>query len=281
MFKKLTTFKAVYETKNFSKAAELLFVVQPTVSAQIKQLENELDTTLFIRNGRKEILTTPQADLLYQKTGHLLDDWEALKLSIQQQKDNITHCDIAASHTFSIYLLPDLIISLRQHFPNITFDIKMMNSLEVLEALEHHEIDFGFIEKPLSAKQIHRFPLADDQLVLAGNPEAGPWLVREKTSGVYYYTQRYLEEHDIQTETHTIQNNEMIVALLKKGFGCAIISQRAAQDIPYQKLSEKYSRQFYLITREQDSLSELTNITQWIQEKADFKTTDKSTKLQN
>ena len=197
MFKKLTTFKAVYETKNFSKAAELLFVVQPTVSAQIKQLENELDTTLFIRNGRKEILTTPQADLLYQKTGHLLDDWEALKLSIQQQKDNITHCVIAASHTFSIYLLPDLIISLRQHFPNITFDIKMMNSLEVLEALEHHEIDFGFIEKPLSAKQIHRFPLADDQLVLAGNPEAGPWLVREKTSGVYYYTQRYLEEHDI------------------------------------------------------------------------------------
>ncbi len=146
-----------------------------------------------IRNGRKEILTTPQADLLYQKTGHLLDDWEALKLSIQQQKDNITHCVIAASHTFSIYytfsiyLLPDLIISLRQHFPNITFDIKMMNSLEVLEVLEHHEIDFGFIEKPLSAKQIHRFPLADDQLVLAGNPEAGPWLVREKTSGVYQF----------------------------------------------------------------------------------------------
>ena len=55
MFKKLSTIKVVYETKNFSKAAELLFVVQPTVSAQIKQLENELGTTLFIHKKKKEI----------------------------------------------------------------------------------------------------------------------------------------------------------------------------------------------------------------------------------
>ena len=272
MFKKLTTFKVVYETKNFSKAAELLFVVQPTVSAQIKQLENELGTTLFRRNGRKEVLATPQADLLYQKIGNLLDDWEDLKLEIQNRKDKITNCNIAASHTFSIYLLPDLIISLKQYFPNISFNIKMMNSLEVLNALEHHDIDFGFIEKPLSAKNIRRFPLFNDQLVLAGNPTTGPWLIREKTSGVYYYTQRYLEENDIQKETMTVQNNEIIIALLKKGFGCAIISQRAAKGLTYQKLSEKYSRQFYLITRDQNASPELTNVMQWIQKRADFKT---------
>ena len=272
MFKKLSTFKVVYETKNFSKAAELLFVVQPTVSAQIKQLENELGTTLFIRNGRKEVLATPQADLLYQKTGNLLDDWEDLKFEIQNRKDKLTNCNIAASHTFSIYLLPDLIINLKQCFPNISFSIKMMNSLEVLNALEHHDIDFGFIEKPLSAKNIRRLPLFNDQLVLAGNTSIGPWLIREKTSGVYYYTQRYLEENDIQKETMTVQNNEIIIALLKKGFGCSIISQRAAKGLVYQKLSEKYSRQFYLITREQDASSELTSVTQWIQKKSDFKT---------
>lgn len=47
MLKLLETFKMVYETKNFSKAAELLFISQPTVSAQIKQLEQDLDTPLF------------------------------------------------------------------------------------------------------------------------------------------------------------------------------------------------------------------------------------------
>ncbi|MFZ2716742.1 MAG: hypothetical protein WAY65_01305, partial [Lactococcus chungangensis] len=67
-------------------------------------------------------------------------------------------------------------------------------------------------------------------------------------------------------------NNEIIIALLKKGFGCSIISQRAAKGLVYQKLSEKYSRQFYLIIREQDASSELTSVTQWIQKKSDFKT---------
>jgi hypothetical protein len=47
MLKLLETFKMVYETKNFSKAAELLFISQPTVSAQIKQLEQDLDAPLF------------------------------------------------------------------------------------------------------------------------------------------------------------------------------------------------------------------------------------------
>ncbi|HFI0793137.1 TPA: LysR substrate-binding domain-containing protein [Streptococcus suis] len=199
-------------------------------------------------------------------------------LSARRNKNfgRVDNINIAASHTFSIYLLPDLIINLKQCFPNISFSIKMMNSLEVLNALEHHDIDFGFIEKPLSAKNIRRLPLFNDQLVLAGNPSIGPWLIREKTSGVYYYTQRYLEENDIQKETMTVQNNEIIIALLKKGFGCSIISQRAAKGQVYQKLSEKYSRQFYSITREQDASSELTSVTQWIQKKSDFQTSQQN-----
>lgn len=61
MFKLLKTFRAVYETRNFSKAAELLYISQPAVSNQIKQLEEELDIQLFVRNGRQEFITTKQA----------------------------------------------------------------------------------------------------------------------------------------------------------------------------------------------------------------------------
>ena len=84
LLEKLETFKIVYETQNFSKAAELLFVSQPTVSAHIKQLEEELNTQLFIRNGRMNILATPQAHLLYQRGLNLLDDWQHLYQEIQQ-----------------------------------------------------------------------------------------------------------------------------------------------------------------------------------------------------
>ena len=268
MFKYLETFKVVYETKHFSKAAELLFIAQPTVSAQIKQLEADLGVALFIRNGRQEIETTPQGDLLYQKSVNLLDEWRELKSDLQHEKNQMTHCVIGASHTYSIYVLPDLIIQLKRVFPKLSITIKLMNSLAVVEALNRHEIDFGFIEKPLSMKHMHRFPLVKDQLVIVGNPEIGPWLVREETSGVYYYTQRYIEEHDIKQEQVSIHNNEIIVALLKKGYGCSIISERAAQGLDYKLLSEKYQRHFYLITRDQESRDELSKLVTWIRQQA-------------
>ena len=268
MFKNLETFKVVYETKHFSKAAELLFIAQSTVSAQIKQLEDDLGVLLFIRNGRQEIETTPEGDLLYEQSVNMLDEWRELKLTLQQDKKTMTQCVIGTSHTYAIYLLPDLIIALKAAFPHLAITVKMMNSLSVVDALNRHEIDFGFIEKPLSMKQMQRTPLVKDQLVLVGDPEVGPWLVREETSGVSYYTQRYIAEHDIKQEQLCIHNNDMIVALLKKGYGCSIISERAAKDLPYQKLSSKYQRYFYLITRVQEPRVELLPVIAWLEKTA-------------
>ncbi|MEJ1311948.1 LysR family transcriptional regulator [Latilactobacillus sakei] len=65
MFKTLEIFKTVYETKNFTTAAQLLFLSQPTVSVQIKQLEESLDVVLFERNGR-------QANRAHQTGGFIL-----------------------------------------------------------------------------------------------------------------------------------------------------------------------------------------------------------------
>ena len=257
MFKWLETFKVVYETKNFSKASEILFISQPTVSAQIKQLENELGTQLFIRSGRKEVLITPQAEILYERSVDLMDDWDNLYQAVQTNQQQIVRCVIGASHTFANYILPSLLIQLQQDFPQIRFSVQMMNSLEVFQAVEHHTVDLGFIEKPLSAPSIKRFPLMEDQLILAGDVEQGPWLVRENTSGVYYYTKRFLEEKDIEGPTMEIQNNEVIVGLLKQGFGCSLISERAAKEIPYEMLGDSYKRNFYLIRRKTNASDDI------------------------
>ncbi|MBO0409878.1 LysR family transcriptional regulator [Enterococcus hulanensis] len=264
MFKWLETFKVVYETKNFSKASEILFVSQPTVSSQIKQLENEFGTQLFIRSGRKEVLVTPQAEILYERVVDLMDDWDKLYQAVQTKQQQIIRCVIGASHTFANYVLPSLLIQLHQKFPQIRFSVRMMNSLEVLQALEHHTVDIGFIEKPLSAPNIKRFSLMEDQLVLAGDTEKGPWLVRENTSGVYYYTKRFLEEKDIDGPVMEIQNNEVIVGLLKQGFGCSLISERAAEGIAHQRLDESYKRNFYLIRRKSGSSEDIEKCAEFI-----------------
>ncbi|WP_122646109.1 LysR family transcriptional regulator [Enterococcus mediterraneensis] len=275
MFKWLETFRVVYETKSFSKASEILFISQPTVSAQIKQLENEFQTQFFVRNGRKEVNVTPQADILYQRVVNLMDDWEKVYREVQNNQQRIVRCVIGASHTFATYLLPDLLIELYQQFPQIQFSVKMMNSLEVLQAVERHTVDIGFIEKPLSAANITRISLVEDQMVLAGDTEKGPWLVREPSSGVYYYTKRFLEEQNISENVMEIQNNEIIVELLRKGFGCSIISERTASEIPYKRLNEAYRRQFFLIKRDQTIYDELEKCVEYIQRWGESYTADK------
>ncbi|MGM0168148.1 hypothetical protein IGI39_003160 [Enterococcus sp. AZ135] len=266
MFKWLETFRVVYETKNFSKASEILFISQPTVSAQIKQLENEFGTQLFIRSGRKEVLVTPQAEILYERVVDLMDDWDKLYQAVQTNQQQTVRCVIGASHTFANYVLPALLIQLQQNFPQIRFSVRMMNSLEVLQAVEQHTVDIGFIEKPLSAPSIKRFSLMEDQLVLAGDTEKGPWLVRENTSGVYYYTKRYLEEKDIAGTIMEIQSNEVIVSLLKQGFGCSIVSERAAEEIAHQRLDDSYKRNFYLIRRKANSSDAIEKCADFIYE---------------
>lgn len=275
MFKWLETFRIVYETKSFSKASEILFISQPTVSAQIKQLENEFQTQFFIRNGRKEVNITPQADILYQRVVSLMDDWEKLHREVQSNNQRIVRCVIGASHTFATYLLPDLLIELYKQFPHFQFSVKMMNSLEVLQSVERRTVDMGFIEKPLSAANITRIPLIDDQMVLAGDSEKGPWLVREPSSGVYYYTKRFLEEQNINEPIIEVQNNEIIVELLRKGFGCSIISERTTAQIPYKRLDDTYQRQFFLIKREQAIYDELEKCVEYIQRWGESYTADK------
>ena len=84
--------------------------------------------------------------------------------------------------------------------------------------------------------------------MIAGDPDSQLWLVRETTSGVFHYTQRYFEEKNIHGKKLLVKSNEVIVALLKEGVGRSILSKRAVPpEVPTEKLA--YHRNFYLIQR--------------------------------
>lgn len=253
MFKILTTFKTVYETKNFTTAAQLLFLSQPTVSVQIKQLEDALGVTLFERNGRQQMTPTKSADLFYQQAQQLLDLWDQdLHALHHQDGQPKTPCRIGASHTTAIYLLPTLLKAHRPALETLALDISTLNSSQIVQELTQHKLDFGFIEKPLTEKDLIRTPLQTDQLVLAGRPNE-PWLLREQGSGVYHYTMNYVKENNLPLENvMTIKSNAMIIQLLRQGIGQSLVSSAALLDypeIPYRPLSQQYQRQFYLVAR--------------------------------
>ncbi|WP_225048000.1 LysR family transcriptional regulator [Lacticaseibacillus kribbianus] len=247
--KNLATFKAVYETRSFSRAAALLFISQPTVSAQIKQLETEFGCRLFERNGRGRLGVTPAATQLYQAASDLLASWDQLHTALAAGPAE-QRVRLAASHTFATALLPQLLPRLYAQFPRVRFEVTMANSYAVQTAVAQHDADLGFIEKPLVASGLDRTTLMADSLVLAGAGE--PFLVRESDSGVGYYTARYLAEHNAKGPRLTVASNAVIVALLHQGFGRSLLSARAAQGLATQPLGPDFVRHFYLLTRSGD-----------------------------
>ncbi|MGX7025557.1 LysR family transcriptional regulator [Vagococcus hydrophili] len=266
MFKLLITFKKAYETRNFSKAAEILFISQPAVSNQIKQLEEELDCVLFRRKGKQEMAPTESADILYQRLLDLTDDWQETVKLVKTTEEAKKVCKISASNTFSIYYLPDLIKELMNQFPNVIFELDMKNSEEVLESLEKHQVDFGFIEKPIVTEGVTRTRIEKDELVIAGDLSSDLWLSREATSGVFHYMENYLSAENIKPERFYVKNNEMIVKLLESGIGKSLISKRAVTDkLSFETLGKGYFRYFYFLKKNDMADVELKKIAKAIE----------------
>lgn len=251
MFRLFLTFKEAYETRNFTKAAENLYISQPAVSSQIKQLEEELNCKLFTRKSKQEMSPTKEATILYTRLLNLEDDWLETKRLIRHVGKDQVRCVISASNTFSIYYLPEMMSVLIQKFPDVFFELEMHNSEEVLENVQQHRAHFGFIEKPLETGPISRKEFLSDELVIAGDMTSDLWLCREDISGVYHYTKRYFLQENIQPKRLCVKNNEMIVRLLEKGIGKSIISRVSVpRGLAYQELGQNYRRLFYFLKKD-------------------------------
>ncbi|MCD2256003.1 LysR family transcriptional regulator [Lactobacillus sp. CC-MHH1034] len=262
MFNQLRTFKTVFETQNFSLAAKTLFIAQPTVSVHIQQLEKQFGQKLFERSGRRDVYPTNAGKILYERVNRLLDDWQSIDDAMQQEiPSEKTKVRIGASHTTAIYVLPKIVYKLSETMPNVELTIHMANSETILQQIKQHELDFGLIEKPIVEAGVKRNDYGLDQLVLAGDKESQIWLVREAGSGVGHFTRAYLQEKDIQPkQIMYVNSNELIVQLLKQGFGKTILSKQAVpHNVKQVRLSDKYQRHFYLLSRGHLS-EELANI---------------------
>ncbi|MEG0550003.1 MAG: LysR family transcriptional regulator [Vagococcus sp.] len=261
MFKLLTTFRVAYETRNFSKTAEILFISQPAVSNQIKQLEEELECTLFKRKGKQEMHPTKSAETLYARLLNLTDDWRETARLVKESSKEKLHCRISASNTFSVYYLPELMKHLIAIFPEVMFELEMGNSEEVLEKIKKHSVDFGFIEKPLMTDGVNRVEIEQDELVIAGDLTSDLWLSREETSGVYHYMERYFLKENLNPKRLYVKNNEMIVKMLEEGLGKSLISKRAVTvNMTIERLDKAYLRSFFLLQTNHFVTGELLEI---------------------
>lgn len=267
MFEWLNTFKIVYETRNFSLAAKRLFISQPTVSLQIQKLEKNLNVKLFYRNGKQFINATQEADYLYPKVVSILDNLNTSLSKVSNKENFKTNCIISCSNTTAIYLVPKIMPKLLAKFPLVNFNIQMKNTNHVIESIQRNESHIGFLERDIDAKDISKTIIYQDELVLAGPKDSGIWIMRENNSGLRFFNEIYLFEKNLTPSIVSVDNNDILLELLKNRVGKSIVSKLMVNELAeWEAIEKKYNtRDFLLIKNNNNHNEELLNIYNYIQ----------------
>ena len=132
------------QVNSISKAAERLFLSQPSVSLQIQALEREFKTQLFERRGPKIVLT-PDGKTLYDLSAPLVEEIDTLHQTFDARRGSVEtgRLDIAAGESTILYLLPQFVESFIEHYPGIELKLHNVTGRDGLAMLRSDEIDFA------------------------------------------------------------------------------------------------------------------------------------------
>jgi DNA-binding transcriptional LysR family regulator len=168
-FGQIEAFTQVATHNSFSRAAEVLQLTQPSITARIQALERELGEELFERGGRGVKLTDagrvflPYVEQILQ---HLQEGRDAVEEVRNVQLGSLR---LGSAITISTYVLPGILHRFCKEFPGVDVVIRTGRSEQVLNMLLSDEVQVGII-RALSAPDIETIPLYDDEIVLVANP---------------------------------------------------------------------------------------------------------------
>ena len=150
---------AVDTFKNFAEAARHCFVTQPTLSMQIKKIEDELDVLIFDRS-KKPVLTTDIGLQIINQARITVQEAHRIKEVIQTQKDEIKgELKIGIIPTLSPYLLPLFITKFMQKYPEVNLVVEELLSDSIIDKLNNDILDVGILVTPVKIPSIIEIPL--------------------------------------------------------------------------------------------------------------------------
>lgn len=272
--KQLEVFVQVARLKSFSKAADALYLTQPTISAHISALESELGTKLVVRST-KEIQLTGTGSVLFGYATQILGLCERAEQDVKTASSDIQGAlSIAASTVPSQYLLPRILPHLRKRYPKVFFQIFQGDSSQVAQRIFENGAELGIIGSPIQKAGCICTPFFSERMVIVtpntqeyrelGGTISGqvmqssPFLVREPGSGTRKRSEEFLRDIGIDPRELSLaaqlQSTESILQGVKNGLGISIVSGLAAADyvrmggiLAFDYDSALLTRQFYLI----------------------------------
>src|SRR5579862_118257 len=273
----LHTFLEIVRLKSFSKAAQSCFRTQPAVSAQVRQLEQELNASLFERLGTKIALTA---------AGRIFAEYAEQILELRKRaQDTINELErvprgellIAANEATCIYVLPRVFSEFKKQFPNVQILVDRSYGARVVEAVLDNQADFGITQLPVAEKRLQVVKIHSDEirvLMPAYHPLArkseilpsdllGQPLLLPKTGTTRSRLSVWLEgvEDDLNISME-LDSTEMIKRFVQADLGLSFLAATHCQEeVSAGKLAavplgpEPMVRQLALIYRKDKALS--------------------------
>ena len=284
-FKQLESFVMLAKLRNFSKAAEKLYLTQPTISNHINNLERDLDTLLFNRSNKKVSLTQAGEILLNHALSILNERDQALFSLGQFQGEIIGTLEIASSSIPERYLLTELLCKFSEAYPNVQYNILRFDTKQVIDKLLSGEVDFGIVGSKREKSQLIYKEIFDDEIVLIAPPQGkykkikslAPaslydyrMILREEGSGTRKTMEEQLKNNELDPAKLNVvaymENTETIKEVVKKGMGMSFVSKRAVLDelnsgelIEIQVDGMHMERSFYFVFHKKMMLSPLSD----------------------
>ncbi|NIA02647.1 MAG: LysR family transcriptional regulator [Planctomycetia bacterium] len=170
---------AVAETHHFGKAAERCFVSQPTLSGQIKKLEDELGVVIFERTNRSVEVTPIGEDILVHAR-LMMEQADVIRQLALAQHDPLTGpLRIGAIPTLSPYLMPLILIPLKKQHPQMKLVLSEEMTDTLLDRLRNHEIDAALLATAVDEPDLDEMPLFDEPFWLA-HPRDHPFYNKDE-----------------------------------------------------------------------------------------------------
>ena len=242
--RRLQVFYTVAKQRSFTKAAEALFMTQPAVTFQVKQLEEQYSTRLFDRNHGRIALTTA-GELVFDYAERILKLSAELDARMAEVSGEVSGpLMIGASLTNGEFILPRVMGEFQTRYPRVQMHLTVGNSETIEIRVADRSLDIGFIESPSHLSNLETQTICEDELVVIcapGNELARsrrlapaqllgkPYVSREVGSGTREFADRYLRQHGVSPdELHVVMELGSTVAIksvVETGLGFSIVSR--------------------------------------------------------
>lgn len=236
----LKVFETAARHGSFTRAAEELFLTQPTVSMQIKQLTKTVGLPLFEQVGKRLYLTDAGREL-YAMCREIFEQLSQFEMKIADMKGMKQGRLRLAAITTTKYFVPRLLAPFCQLYPGIDISLEVTNHERILERLldnqddlyiisqppEHFDVDcHPFLENPLVVVAPRDHPLAQEQNIPLQRLNGEAFIMRETGSGTRQAVQKLFDEHQISVKVRLeLGSNEAIKQAISVGFGISVLSR--------------------------------------------------------